>query len=115
MTLVKCLALRCTTAFYGRNASYPLDISSCYYAECYSVQRGSGYETGTPTQVGTVLFDWPAILRAMEPIVWTGIDGLGTADGAPSTDVFGRSFGTPPGIGIYEVLNDAGRWWRPQL
>jgi hypothetical protein len=115
MTLVNCAAHKCYQAFYGRNASYPLDISSCYYSQVYTLQRGGGYETGTPTATGIVTFDTPALIRVLEPIIYAGIDGIGTPTGAPATDIIGRALPNPPPIGPWYPINDNGRWWRPQI
>ena len=94
-------AYLCGNGSYGVNLTYPLDISTFNYCQCSTPNRGGGYDTGSSTAVGQILFDSGVLLRALEPILLTGIFGLGTATGAPATDIFGRALKSPPDIGPY--------------
>jgi len=47
----KCKAITCSYAAYGTSLTSPLNISDIRHTHCNSVQRGSTYETGTPTEI----------------------------------------------------------------
>ncbi len=111
LAIVNCLALQCVYGAYGTSTSYPLDIAELKHCGCMNIARGGGYDTGTPTGVGTVHCDWPARLRASIPIISAGLVGLGTAGLA--TDMIGRAFANPPSIGPWEIVDSIGRMWRP--
>lgn len=113
LAIVNCLALQCAYGAYGTSTSYPLDIAGLNYCGCLNTGRGLGYETNSPTEVGTVHLDIPARLRASIPIISAGLVGLGTA--GLTTDMIGRAFANPPSIGPWEIVDSIGRMWRPDF
>jgi len=60
-TLNHHISVYCNYAFYGTDTAKPLNIEGQKYVYCYSVQRGGGYETGTPIECKHIGFVGDAI------------------------------------------------------
>jgi hypothetical protein len=100
MILTDCFAYSCTQAFNCNNATYPLVLSNgCYY---FLGTATVGTVSGVPTGAGAWLLDASMLMKTFEPLLCVGGFGLGTATGAPATDILGRAMKSPPDIGPYE-------------
>jgi hypothetical protein len=59
-------AKACRYGYYG-TAAGSLTTAGSLWSQCLTVQRGSGYETGTITQGGALFVDWTDLRKWMEP------------------------------------------------
>lgn len=99
LTITTCSALYCGQGANGTNVSNALDVSTLFYQHCTAATAGT--VTGSPTASGLVTFDPTLLALAFDPRVLAGVYGLGTAAGAPATDILGAAHKSPPDIGPY--------------
>ncbi|MHB9126557.1 MAG: hypothetical protein ACYC4F_11520, partial [Armatimonadota bacterium] len=97
------LAVCCDYGAYGTSNTSPIDVSSITASSCHYLQRGSGYEVGTVSAGKQVTFDYVALIYALQPILASGMKDVGTATGAPATDILGRERVGTPDVGPWEL------------
>jgi hypothetical protein len=95
-----CYALFCGTGYGGTSTTYPLAVAGNLYCGS-TAQRGSGYESGSPTLAAHAIFDAMALIRAFAPILTTATLRTGTGS---VTDIIGAVL-NPGSIGPYNAAS----------
>jgi hypothetical protein len=104
MQISNCMTAFCNTGFYGTSTTSKLQLATSYALSNNNNTRGSGtYDTNDLQTGKAVLFDQTALIRAMMPIMGAGLKDLGTAAGAPLTDIEGRTIVGIPSIGPHFI------------
>ena len=100
LVLNNCAGLMCSSTFDGVDATNKLAIGTSFYGVG---AQYTGTVSGTATACGIIDLDMAGLLKfGLYPINATGVFELGTATGAPATDIIGNSTTSPPSIGAYQ-------------